>query len=496
MRLNNLLPYLQPLLHAAPAPELLNTEISAIHTDSRQVTPGALYVALPGTRQDGHAFIPQALASGARVIVCSIDWWAQQALLSEEALWLPVSDTRQALAEAAACFYGRPAEMLSLLGVTGTNGKTTVTWLIKQLLTAADQPCGWIGTLGAGYGTVTLPGAFTTPFPPELQGWLQQMQQAGIKTVTLECSSHALEQQRLEPLRFDTAIFTNLTQDHLDYHLTMAAYAEAKSLLFSRHLPPQGTAIINADDPYGEQMARASQGKVLRYSLQEASADFYASDLELTAHGSRFTLHHAGQQYPVKLGLSGRYNVANALAALAAVLQQQVPLPTALNALAHVSGVPGRLERVSAPETPFAVYVDYAHTPDSLQNVLAALRPLTAGRLMVVFGCGGDRDAGKRPLMAEAAEAGADLVMITSDNPRSEDPLAIIDAIRSGLKAPEQALIEPDRARAIHQTLALASRDDTVLIAGKGHEDYQIIGQQRLPFDDRQVARHWLQTHC
>lgn len=495
MRLNNLLPYLKPLLHGLPEDDL-DVSFSQIQTDSRQVTPGSLYVALPGTQQDGHDFIAQALAAGAQGIICSQAWFQQQSSLQTNIIWLPVHDTRRALAEAAATFYQRPGEQLSLLGVTGTNGKTTVTWLIKQLLEAAGRSCGWIGTLGAGYQNVNLPGAYTTPFPPQLQNWLQQMQQAGVRKVVMECSSHALEQQRLEPLRFETAIFTNLTQDHLDYHLTMEAYAAAKSLLFSRHLQAQGTAIINADDPYSKMMANASQARVLRYSLQDASADLYASDLELEAHGSQFTLHHAGQQYPVKLSLSGRYNVANALAALAAGLQHQVALPTLLSALAQVSGVPGRLERVTPAEAPFAVYVDYAHTPDSLQNVLSALRPLTSGQLIVVFGCGGDRDAGKRPLMGAAAEAGADTIIITSDNPRSEEPLAIMAAIQAGLQRPKKAELEPDRAQAIYQALARANTGDTVLIAGKGHEDYQIIGQQRLPFDDRQVARHWLQTHC
>lgn len=471
------------------AAELPNIDIRAICYDSRELQAGDLYVAIPGTRTDGHRYIPAALKAGAGAILCEQSWYDQQP--DPAAQLLPVADTRAALAQVSAAFYGHPSRSLKMVGITGTNGKTTTAHLVSQLLERQGVSCGWIGTLGAGYGEVRLPGHYTTPFPPELQALLRSMVDAGVEAVAMECSSHALDQHRLDAIAYDAAIFTNLTQDHLDYHHTLEAYAAAKSLLFSRLLKPTGMAILNADDPRHSQFAAASPAPVLSYAI-EAQAGLRARQLVFDPEGVGFELEVGQEVHPVKLRLPGRYNVHNALAAVGAALALQMPLPDTLRALETIPGVPGRLERVSPDGHPFAVYVDYAHTPDSLLNALQALRPFTTGRILTVFGCGGDRDRGKRPLMGAAAEALSQALFITSDNPRSEDPLTILADIRAGLQQPEKAVFEPSRRDAIAQALALASAGDVVLIAGKGHENYQIIGDRTLPFDDREEARQLL----
>ncbi|HEY9840210.1 MAG: UDP-N-acetylmuramoyl-L-alanyl-D-glutamate--2,6-diaminopimelate ligase [Candidatus Sericytochromatia bacterium] len=468
-----------------------NPNIHAIRYDSRQVGPGDLYVAVPGTRTDGHAHIPAAIAAGAAAIVCDRSWHGGQQNLDPGVVWLAVANPRAALASLAAAFYRHPARELRMVGITGTNGKTTTAHLVSQLLQRQQLNCGWIGTLGAGYGDVSLPGQYTTPFPPELHAILRQMADDGVRAVAMECSSHALDQHRLDAIAYDAAIFTNLTQDHLDYHQTLEAYAEAKSLLFSHLLKPDGTAIVNADDPAAGRFAAAARGRVLRYGI-EAVADLQARELAFHAEGVGFSLFWQGRSQPVRLRLPGRYNVHNALAAVATALSLGLPLDESLAALEQISGVPGRLERVSPDGHSFAVYVDYAHTPDSLENALKAVRQFTAGRVLVVFGCGGDRDRGKRPLMGAAAETLADRVFVTSDNPRSEQPEAIIAEILAGLKSPQVAVVEPMRREAIALALEAARPGDVVLIAGKGHENYQIIGDQTLHFDDREEARQFL----
>jgi UDP-N-acetylmuramoyl-L-alanyl-D-glutamate--2,6-diaminopimelate ligase len=465
-------------------------DISAICYDSRQVTPGSLYVARQGSNTDGHEHIPQAIAAGAVAIVCDALWYRQQQGLPE-LVWLPVAEPQVALAQLAAAFNGYPASALKMVGLTGTNGKTTTAHLISQLL-GQQLSTGWIGTLGAGFDDVKLPGKYTTPFPPELHGMLSQMREAGVKAVAMECSSHALEQHRLDAIEYDVAVFTNLTQDHLDYHHTLEAYAAAKGKLFSDLLKPSGTAVINREDPRWELYAGLSRAKLLTYAVEAAGdrrADLNADELEYHPEGVSFKLGWQGQSYPVKLRLPGRFNVQNALAALGVALALELPLDVSLEALQRINGVPGRLERVSPDAHPFTVYVDYAHTPDSLENALQAVRQFTPGRVLVVFGCGGDRDRGKRPLMGAIAETLADRVYITSDNPRSEDPDGIIQEILTGLKQPEALTVKPDRREAIRMALLDALPGDVVLIAGKGHEDYQLIGKQTLHFDDREEAR-------
>ncbi len=490
---------LQQLIQGLGLSTDANPDIQAIRYDSRLVKAGDLYVAVSGTHSDGHDHIPSALYQGAAAIVCRQDWLKNQSdKVKELGLWLTCENPRAMLAQLSANFYRRPANQMRMIGITGTNGKTTTAHLVSELLKKLQLSTGWIGTLGAGYGDVTLPGQYTTPFPPELHSMLNQMRKAGVQAVAMECSSHALEQHRLDAIYYEVAVFTNLTQDHLDYHQTMDAYAEAKALLFSRCLKPGGVAVINRDDPRWEQFAQASWDKtgtrVITYGIQ-SGADLDASDLHFDREGVSFNLRWQSKNYPVKLRLPGRYNVHNALAALGTALGLDLPLETSIPALEAISGVPGRLERVSADGHSFAVYVDYAHTSDSLENALKAVRQFTPGKVRVVFGCGGDRDKGKRPLMAAAAETLADDVYITSDNPRSENPDIIIQEIVAGLKRPELAHIQPDRRTAIEAAIQAAAEGDVVLIAGKGHENYQIIGNQTLHFDDREVARNYLAQH-
>lgn len=489
MKLHQLLdPYSYPL----PS---VNPEIQAIKYDSRQIQPGDLYVAIKGLHSDGHQFIPQVQAKGAAAVVVAADWaTAHPEKMQADTPVIAVQFPRQALAELAAQFYGQPAQQLQMMGVTGTNGKTTTAWMISQLLQALGQPCGWIGTLGAGLGSTTYPGQYTTPFPPELHALLATLKQDGAQAVAMECSSHALEQHRLDQIPFAVGVFSNLTQDHLDYHQTMQAYAEAKSLLFSRLLSPTGLAVLNGDDPWCELMAAASVAPVLRFGFSK-QADWQAGELELSPEGVSFALKRPAQA-AVRLHspITGGYNVLNLLAALISLQQLGYSLEQIMPHLPQLRGVPGRLERVSPDGCPFAVYVDYAHTPDSLENVLRTARQFTSGQLWAVFGCGGDRDKGKRPLMGALAEKYADRCVITSDNPRSEDPELIIQDILKGLVQPEKAWVAPLRQQAIEKVLAAAAPGDCVIIAGKGHENYQIIGSQVLDFDDRQVARQLLQA--
>lgn len=484
MRLNQLLNK-RPKIKSEHAPEINN-----IVYDSRQISPGDLYVAVQGSHSDGHDFIPQAIKQGAVAIVCSLTW-AERHELAKGISWIPVADTRQALAELSAAFYDSPAKHMKMIGVTGTNGKTTITHLLSQMLVQQQQISGWIGTLGAGYLDKTLPGKYTTPFPPELQAWLKQMRSAGVQAVAMECSSHALEQRRLDSIDFDIAIFSNLSQDHLDYHLNMETYSQAKQILFSRLLKPDGLAVINLNDALAEDFMIASRSPVFTYAL-EKKADLSAFNTQQDQEGIHFSVQYRGQIYQAYLPMPGLYNLANILAVLSALLGLGFDLTSLIACLPNLNGVPGRLERVSDDGAAFAAYIDYAHTPDSLLNVLQTIRQFTPGKVIVACGCGGDRDKGKRPLMARIAEQEADKVVLTSDNPRSESPEVILEEMTQGLLAPEQALIKIDRRDGIAAALGLASPNDTVLIAGKGHEKYQIIGDQTLPFDDAQIVQEIL----
>lgn len=479
---------------------LLNPHQQAVHQivyDSRKVQAQDLYVAVQGTQVDGHDFIPQAIAQGAHTIVCEHLPASAEDLAKQypDVAWIHTAHTPRLLAHLSAAFYGYPAEAMQMIGITGTNGKTTIAWLVSRLLNALKSPTAWIGTLGAAFGDHQYPGQYTTPFPPELQALLHTLQEDGAQQVVMECSSHALVQERLGSIPFTVAAFSNLTQDHLDYHKTLENYGEAKGLLFSERLLDSGHAILNADDPWHARYRDISRGQVLTYSCTQ-EADFLAQNIEEHPEGTHFTLHTTQGDYTVNSPLSGRFNVYNLLAAMAIVHQLGYPLEQILPRVQQLTSVPGRLERVSPDGHPFGVYVDYAHTPDSLDNVLKTLRQFTTHQLHVVVGCGGNRDRGKRPLMAGIAEALADQVILTSDNPRNEDPLAILADMQTGLTGPDSCTILVDRAQAIHQAIAQAQPGDQILIAGKGHEDYQIIGDQRLDFDDRKVAREALHAHA
>jgi len=462
--------------------------VSGISYDSRKVRPGDLFFALRGAKSDGRAFASEAAARGAVAVVAEAD------LAGCGAPAVVVPDARLAMAEISAAFFGYPSRDLKMIGITGTNGKTTTAFLCRHILETTLRRCGLIGTVKYLVGDEEIPAPHTTPESPDLQSLLARMRDAGCKAAAMEVSSHALAQHRADAIAFDAAVFTNLTQDHLDYHKTMDAYFEAKASLFDR-LVPDGTkrprAVVNAEDRYGhmllERLSRAgSKVQVLTFGLG-ARCDFRATDIKFDATGSTFHLTAKGRQYLVRLPLIGHFNILNALAALAATAGVGTEVRAAVAALANAPQVPGRLERVPARRN-FQVFVDYAHTDDALTNVLRTLRDLKPARLIVVFGCGGDRDRAKRPLMAAAAEALADHAILTSDNPRSEDPLAILADMRAGLRSNRFEEI-PDRDEAIRRAIALAGPGDIILIAGKGHEAYQEINGVRTPFDDVKAAR-------
>jgi UDP-N-acetylmuramoyl-L-alanyl-D-glutamate--2,6-diaminopimelate ligase len=461
----------------------LPATVAGLTDDSRAIVAGGCFVAVRGSARDGHDFLPQVAAAGAALAVMAAD--AQTELPA-----FVVNDTRAAAATLAAAFYGNPARQLTLVGVTGTNGKTTTVGLLRHLLDGPDTPAASIGTLGVLLGDGhPLPGGagLTTPGPVELQRVLRELVDAGVRRVAMEVSSHALDQQRVGGLRFAAGVFTNLTRDHLDYHGTMDAYLAAKARLVGL-LAEDGVAVVNADDVAWRKLPAAPC--TLRFGLG-AEADLRAEDLRFTPRGSAWLLRQGELSRPVVLPLIGEFNVANALAAAAAALAIGVPLETVAARLATVPQVPGRLELLGERPT---VLRDYAHTPDALARALAALRPFTPGKLIVLFGCGGDRDKGKRPLMASVARDGADLLVITSDNPRTEDPERILDDICAPLTPGSYDRIE-DRRAAIAHALALADPErDVVLLAGKGHETYQIRGHTSYPFDEAAIVREMLPT--
>jgi len=453
--------------------------IAALTDDSRKVTAGSCFVAVRGSARDGHTFLPAVATAGATCVICEDPAGTERPAMV-------VRDTRAAAAVAAAAFYGSPADSLLTVGVTGTNGKTTTVALLRHLLDAPEAPAASIGTLGVIVSEGrSFPGGegLTTPGPIELQRVLRELVDLGVKRLAMETSSHALEQQRVRSLRFAAGVFTNLTRDHLDYHGTMESYLAAKALLV-RALKADGVAVVNGDDKAWASLPPAP--RTLRFSATDATADVRAEDVRFTPRGSAWILRSGAASRPVVLPLIGDFNVANALAAAAAAIAVGVPFDHVAARLATAPQVPGRLELLSDQPT---VLRDYAHTPDALARALAALRPFTPGRLIVVFGCGGDRDRGKRPLMAEAARAGADHLVVTSDNPRTEDPERIIDEIVAPLAPGSYDRIEDRRAAIAHAIGVADKARDVVLLAGKGHETYQIRGTVSLPFDEAQIVR-------
>ena len=506
MRLEQLLEGARAIGAGAPGDadaEAAGVEIDGLAYDSRQVRGGELFFCVSGFRQDGHEFAPQALAAGAR------------ALVVERPLGLGVPEVRvpsvrAAMAPLAASFFGRPSHELKVAGVTGTNGKTTTTYLLRSLLEAAGgYRCGLLGTVKSVIAGRELEVARTTAEAIELQADLRAMFDGGDRACAMEVSSHALELRRADAIEFAAAVFTNLTQDHLDFHPTMEDYFRAKRLLFHPAAgPPPAASIVNAGDPYGRRLL-AELPDAITFAIG-AEADYRAEELRCEPASSSFTLHAEGARHEVRLPLPGRYNVANALGALAAARSLGVELEPLLTALERGVRVPGRLEPVDEGQ-PFAVLVDYAHTPDSLANVLVAAREMTtgpsaaSGRVLCVFGAGGDRDRAKRPLMGEIAARLADLVIVTSDNPRSEDPERIIAEIMAGIPGARGGRGGGRGASAPRSTAAPRSRagwkprgpGDVVIIAGKGHEQGQeLAGGRKIPFDDVTVAREALRSRA
>src|SRR4026209_788607 len=470
----------------------LDREVESIAYDSRRVQSNTLFVAIRGEKSDGHQFVDQAIEQGASVIV------AEREISSPRATCLVVDDSRSALAVLSAAFYGMPAHKLKMAGVTGTNGKTTTTFLIKHICEKAGTHCGLIGTVRYDIGERVLPAVRTTPEALELQELLVQMVNAGCKAAAMEVSSHALAQDRSRGLEWDLAVFTNLTQDHLDFHGTMKSYFESKMKLFtglgSQKKKRKPVAIVNIDDRYGEQLLDKIDKRtpVITYGMG-MRAEFRASNYRVESSGTSYQLDARGKSYLVRVPLIGRFNVTNSVAGLAAANALGINLRDAVFSLGKSPQVPGRLELVPAKRQ-FQVFVDYAHTPDALGNVLKTLRELLPHRLIAVFGCGGDRDRQKRPLMAEMADRLADYSIITSDNPRKEDPGAIIAETEKGFRSNRYEKIL-DRTEAINRAVALAHSRDIVLVAGKGHENYQEFADYTIPFDDIQVARRAIEDH-
>jgi UDP-N-acetylmuramoyl-L-alanyl-D-glutamate--2,6-diaminopimelate ligase len=473
----------------------LDVEVKGICTNSHACKPGDLFIGMPGTRVDGGEFWESAIASGAVAALISPQAAAKQSPpakgdAEDSAYVITTEDMTIACAKASAAFYGYPAQQLKLVGVTGTNGKTTTTHLIEFLLAHAQLPTALFGTLYARWPGFEKTAAHTTPFPVELQQQLKLAVSAGCQFGVMEVSSHALAQGRVLGCPFEVAVFTNLTQDHLDYHRDMDDYFAAKALLFSSDYL-KGRAVINADDPYGRQLiGQLHPDQVWSYSVEKTSADLWTSDLNYQPTGVSGILHTPAGEVPFRSPLVGQYNLSNLLAVVGTVLHLGLKLELVVEALPLFPGVPGRMERVQVqPTQDVSVIVDYAHTPDSLENLLKAARPFIQGKMICVFGCGGDRDRTKRPKMGKIAAELADVAVVTSDNPRTEDPERILQDVLEGIPSSVEPIVICDRATAIRSAIMQAQPGDGVLIAGKGHEDYQILGTEKIHFDDREQAR-------
>ncbi len=479
-------------LSAASVEGPLDREVAGITYDSRRVTPGMVFVAIPGRHTDGHEFISTAIDRGATAVICE-----RNGIGSSRATKIKVADVREALARAAISYYQHPSSKLKMIGVTGTNGKTTVVFMVKAILEAAGIKTGLIGTVRYEIGDRVIPAQRTTPESLEVQEMMAQMLRSGCQACVMEVSSHALDQKRVLGIEFDVALFTNLTRDHLDYHGTMENYFAAKQKLFAGlgQGTKEGAAVINIDDTFGARLAGQTKVEVeLTYGLQKA-ARLRAIRIQLGKDGSRFVVETPERKFACRLPLIGRHNIYNALAAVGAGIALRIPVVTLQGALNSMPPVPGRLEMVSLGQ-PFGVYVDYAHTDDALKNVLTTLREITTGRLLLAFGCGGNRDVGKRARMGKIAGEMADYTIITNDNPRKESPEKIAAQITEGYLSgrSEGFTVELDRRRAIQQIIGKAQAGDTVLIAGKGHETYQEFEDTVVPFDDRLHAQEILES--
>jgi len=473
-----------------------STQGLTVRVDSRLVEPGDVFVAVKGTTSDGHDFIADALARGAGYVVCQNHRELPQPP-AQACEFVIVEDSARAAALLAQATHGNPASKLTNLAVTGTNGKTTVAFLVRSVIQAAGDKCGLIGTVIYDTGSGTRQADLTTPDCSDIAELQSQMVDAGLRYMVIEASSHALSQSRLAGIDFRAAAFTNLSGDHLDYHGTKENYLSAKATLF-RQLSCDAVAVLNRQSPEAEHIARQTRAQVLWYAV-DAEADLTSRTESVDMTGAVFSLTYAGRSAMVKTPLLGRYNVSNHLAAAGLCIAAGLDLETIACGLKSLKAIPGRLEKVDCPAGCAGqgrhVIIDYAHTDDALSNVLSMLKPLCKAKLMVVFGCGGDRDRTKRPRMARVAENLADIVVVTSDNPRTEKPEKIIDEIATGFQNPDakRIIIEPDRRKAIELAIRSASQEDIVVIAGKGHEMYQIIGTQRIHFNDKEVAQQCLQ---
>lgn len=469
-----------------------DTIVTDIVQDSRQTSRGAMFVAMRGARVDGHSFIPEVIKKGAAVIMTeqAIDPPAGTAVLK-----VPALDA--ALQIVVPAFWDYPGRQLRMIGITGTNGKTTTSYLIRAILREAGRKTGLIGTIQILIGDKKLPVHNTTPNVVDLQRILAAMVDEGMEYAVMEVSSHALDQDRVAGCEFDTAVFTNLTQDHLDYHKTMENYRLAKAKLFAglaAGTKPGKTAVVNIDDEAGAFMLEHTTAERITYAIKDEKADLRAVEVRLHASGADFAVQGGFGRIKLQLAITGLFNVYNVLGAVGAALAEEIPVGVIEKALTAFRGVPGRFELIDCGQ-PFAVVVDYAHTPDGLENILRTAREITPHHIITVFGCGGDRDKTKRPIMGRIAAELSDAVIATSDNPRSEDPASILDDVMTGVreKIGNKAVDEiPDRRQAIFVAIAMAQPGDTVIIAGKGHEDYQILKDKTIHFDDREVAREAL----
>lgn len=458
---------------------LKDVEITGLSAHSKSVAPGNLFIAKKGKSFDGNKFIVEALDGGALCILADLyDPTLQVTQLIH-------SDINYIESELASVFYGQPSQHLPVIGITGTSGKTTTSYLIKYLLDSLKMPAGLIGTIEWIVKDHHFPSTMTTPDVITNQKLLKDMISAGCKAAVMEVSSHALDQKRVALIQFQAAIFTNLTQDHLDYHGSMEQYALSKKRLFDRLLPSQ-YAIINQDDPYHGLMVQDCSAQIMTYGLAP-SALIHAANIQMSREGTHLEIGYQGKYFPFYWHLIGRHNVYNLLAALATGHSFSFSIDEMLKVLKNFKKVPGRLEKVEN-RLGFSIFVDYAHKIDALLNVLMALRELKQGRIVTVFGCGGNRDRGKRKKMGQIAQSLSDIVVVTSDNPRNEDPQEIIREILEGIAQKEAVIVEPDRKKAIERAIEIAGPSDIVLIAGKGHETYQIFSDQKVPFDDREIA--------
>jgi len=462
----------------------INKNIRWLSHDSREIVSDSIFVCIDGYEEDGHAYIPAAIEKGATAII--VNKYVQ--LREKDIAVIQVDDTREALASIATKYFNTPTRQFNLIGVTGTNGKTSTVYLIDRILKGAGKKTGLIGTIENHVGDVVLQTSRTTPDALALQHLFHEMVKVNVNNVVMEVSSHALDMKRVYGSEFDVAVFTNLTLDHLDYHETMEAYRDAKLELFKM----ASKIVVNIDDPNGAYIIEnGTADQVLTYSCGNAEADLNAFDLVVDIAGTHFKMNYKGGVYLVSIQTPGRFSVYNAMASIGAALMIGIKIETAIEVLSKDSVVTGRFETIESPEG-FHAVVDYAHAPDGLENVLTTIKEFAKGKIITVFGCGGDRDKTKRPIMGEIAGKYSDVAIITSDNPRTEDPETIINEVEVGIQKTDCSYEKiTDRVAGIRKGLAIAKKDDIVLIAGKGHEDYQIIGKIKIHLDDREVVRDY-----